>query len=129
MLLVGVHISGCASQFPKSGLQELARQLISLHYAHPGADILAVGDYNCPPCYVDAILVNEVRRVTDVQRLPSTYLTHVNPNCQAAVYDHAVVVRARSYRLGSISELPVSGRSLVTAINRSATLYAKTNSD
>jgi hypothetical protein len=49
-IIAGVHVSGCGSQYPKTGLETLAHSIGMLQKQSLGqCDIVAAGDYNTPP--------------------------------------------------------------------------------
>lgn len=112
--IAGVHVSGCASQFPKNGLSKLADVMREVLYDY-GQDVIAIGDFNTPVSGVEKYVVGNL---TNAELLPAKYLTHVNPSSQAAVYDHAVVLhRQPKYEMLSKTRICKSSRALVSAIH------------
>lgn len=130
IMIVGVHVSGCASQFPKAGLLLLADKLLKLHRQYPAYDILVLGDFNTTPDHVDETVMQQLHAAgAAAKRLPSTYFTHANPNCQGGVYDHALSIYADAYQLVPVDRLPEAGRALAEAIATSAAKYKRQKID
>jgi len=117
LLIVGVHVSGCNSQFPRNGLLKLTEELLKLRVTFKGCDVLALGDYNTTPSHVDETVIAQI---PGAQRLPPSYFTHANPNCEAGVYDHAVFIPAFFCTLEPAEKV---NNSLIAAIQRSVNQY------
>lgn len=115
--VAGVHVPGCASQYPETGLEQLAIILCQLCQEWQTA-ILSVGDYNTPPEGVYKGLITLISPpLLHVNYLRVPYDTHVNPNCKAATYDHALWIQPLPCTL-SLSHISPEGRALVHAIQR-----------
>lgn len=77
--IVGTHIPGCASQFPKNALMVFDSFINDPRYPN----IIAMGDFNTTPKNIKSIL-------TKSSVLAPLYPTHINPFCQIASYDNTV---------------------------------------
>ena len=56
MLVVGVHVHGCGSQYPKSGLEMLVITINELQKGVLGSpDVIAAGDYNTLQCMLEKV--------------------------------------------------------------------------
>jgi hypothetical protein len=116
--IVGVHINGCESQYPKSGLEVLGNQIKELHTTLEGKpDVLALGDFNTTPSQtalcMTPLLDNEWKVIFPL------YLTHVNPKSQAASYDHAIILGS-TLKCSFLTEERIleSSQALVRSIKR-----------
>jgi len=104
-IVIAVHVNGCASQYPVSGLESLKTLIISLYTKYQN-NIIAIGDYNTPPSYAAKVFDNTLFNIST-----SDYLTHCNPNSQASKYDIAITY-PKSYFLNTMTADHVSDYSL-----------------
>lgn len=123
-VVIAVHVNGCASQYPVSGLESLKEFMISLHNKYQN-NIIAIGDYNTPPTYAAKVFDNGLFNI-----LTSDYLTHCNPNSQASKYDIAITY-PKSFILNSMSSEFVSEYSLalIDSINDAVRDIENTNNE
>lgn len=112
--VVAVHINGCASQFPVSGLEALRVFMLNLYDKCGQNKIIAIGDYNAPPTYARKVFEDLSFNV-----LATDYLTHCNPNSRAGKYDMAITY-PKFYSPKAMSLQNVAGHSLalVNSINK-----------
>ena len=95
LFVLGVHVPGCDSQFPKQGLVRLNDFMETISGSYD-ADIVTMGDFNTIP--------NNIRKImTNFSVLTPEYPTHINPNLDIVSYDNIV------YKLsdGKISQTPI----------------------
>jgi hypothetical protein len=83
-VVIAIHVNGCNSQYPISGLESL-KDFIMYLYTEYQNNIIAIGDYNTTPLFAHNIFNNEQFNI-----LTTKFLTHCNPNCQACKYDMAI---------------------------------------
>lgn len=116
--IVGVHVSGCDSQFPKAGLSHLAKELIELQRVFNYSQYMIVmGDFNTTPAHVDETVMKDLHAANlCAARLRPNYFTHVNPYYQAVVYDHAIIIFNTICKLTTVDALPKAGKALACAI-------------
>ena len=122
--IAAVHVNGCNSQYPKTGLEVLAQKMDVLQKGTLGhSDIIAAGDFNTPPMNVRKSIPLDSSRIL----LKAPYATHVNPKCEAANYDQAVVFMAKEsekkYEILPVTALSESSQALVSSIERSRQEY------
>jgi hypothetical protein len=132
IVVSGVHITGCDSHDPKTGLETLAKTMLQLNAKTAGSvDVLAAGDFNTTPetirKYLGSTMSGAAFRPVVLQ---PTYPTHINPRSEAAIYDQAVLLPCREAEhgyevLGEDSISPAS-QALVTSILRTRTRYLQT---
>lgn len=80
LIIAGIHVPGCAEQFPKSGITELNNILKKLALTYPEYKIIAAGDFNTAPS-------NSTTLIENLKLIPPAYFTHMNPNCEIGSYD------------------------------------------
>lgn len=143
--LYGIHISGCASQFPKTGITKLYEHLARLS---SDTDIILMGDFNTVPNKLRQVYEEQYddevwdeskgndgdryygRFVGDLSDksfgiFPPPYLTHVNPNGHAGIYDNIIILETDtqlnmlSYKALPKDSLPLHALSLVNCIEDS----------
>lgn len=112
LTVIGVHLPGCNSQFPKNALCELRTITKSLFEKYKN-DIVALGDYNTIP--------NNIRKImTDIDVLTPLFPTHINPNCDVVAYDNVSYILskndAKSIELMNIYTIPLDSFALVTSL-------------
>lgn len=125
LTVVGVHIPGCGSQYPKSGLETLASILKDLWKRAQGtSDVIALGDYNTPPFSARTSLIGNLEGQGELLEAP--YPTHVNPLSQAANYDQIAIIRSIDSRGNYVplakEELSSASIALIESIERSREL-------
>lgn len=115
-IIVPVHISGCDSQFPISGLSKLRSILLNLQR---DCDIICAGDFNTERECIQSAIVNNINDCF-ILDLPWKY-SHVNPYNQALNMDHAIIMRANDngmdYKCEDIKNLSTSTIELVNSID------------
>lgn len=140
--LCGIHISGCASQFPKTGILKLYEHMARLSES---ADVILMGDFNTTPSKLKQVYEEEYddevwdeykgkegqrcygKFIGDMGQnsfgiFPPPYLTHVNPNSDAGIYDNVVILEGDAqlnmlnYQMLSKEHLPLHAHSLVNCI-------------
>lgn len=82
LVVVGVHIPGNSEQFPVVALTEFKKVLNEIQANY---NIIAMGDFNTVPANLESIFSGSKLKV-----LNPLYPTHINPNCDIAVYDNIV---------------------------------------
>lgn len=112
-IVIAVHVSGCSSQYPKSGIESLKNFMVQLHNKYQN-NIIAIGDFNTPPAYI--------KKICDIESfniLAPDYLTHCNPHSQASKYDVAITY-PKSYSLKTMDSKHLSNHSLsfIDSINK-----------
>lgn len=113
-VVTAVHISGCASQRPTTGLEQLGTSIAKLWTEARGqADVLALGDFNAPPRYSKEDVPRELSGYDNIDFLAVPYLTHVNPMSQAASYDQIAISKATTSK-GDYKVLPVTAMASAT---------------
>lgn len=129
LTVAGVHVPGCATQYPKNGLNALVKILKPHQMNNEDVPMLIMGDFNAPPYAVNRDFTNKFNGYAKLLKLP--YCTHINPNGMASQYDHAIVIEPPEawYQLLINKEkfivdpnLPPHAANLVNAI-RNACLY------
>lgn len=115
-IVIAAHVNGCGSQFPVSGLGTLRNFMIKLS-EHEKCDVIAIGDFNSPPDNVKKIFYQE-NISTPFNVMSPNYLTHCNPNSQAAKYDLAIVVSddISDYRMLDLAHVSINSQLLVGSI-------------
>ena len=113
LIVFGVHLPGCNSQFPKTAIGELYKIMQQFRIKYPGDDIMSLGDYNTVPW-----LIKEVMK--DVNILPPKYPTHINPSSNIASYDNVIYWLtgncAQSIEYKDYTELPQDSQALVLSL-------------
>ena len=113
VIIIAAHVNGCNSQYPESGLNALHELMNQLHV---DCDVIAIGDFNSPPDFIQKVFHNNFC----INK--SNYLTHCNPNLQAAKYDVAVSLSNNSnvkYKMIELEEISLNSKYLVESINNS----------
>ena len=105
IIVVAVHVNGCASQYPVSGLESLKELILTMYDTYEN-NIIAIGDYNTPPSFARKVFDENMFNV-----LSTDYFTHCNPNLQASRYDLAVTY-PKTYSPNVMNEEHVSKYSL-----------------
>ncbi len=127
MVVVGVHVHGCNSQYPKGGLKalvEVIEQIFELNFGK--SDVIAAGDFNTTPMYARESIIEKIKYKSILLNAP--YSTHVNPKSQAANYDQVVIVQgdaATKYEMLSASEVSIASQNLITSIEISREKYLR----
>lgn len=119
-VFAGVHVSGCNSQYPKTGLKTLAQKLDEIHERTlRKSDIIAAGDFNTPP-------MNAKKTVT-YKLLRAPYVTHVNPKSEAANYDQVIISSVneseKKYEMMPKEALSSPSQALINSIEESRKKY------
>lgn len=124
-VVAAAHVNGCRSQYPKSGLENLANMLKSLKMKiSEEMDLIVGGDFNTSP----KNLRNSFKELLGERGvlLNAPYPTHVNPKSQADNYDQIVILRgtkSENYEMLPITSLSASSQNLVHSIARSRQKY------
>lgn len=124
--VLGVHINECASQYPKSGLELLSKEIMKLWLkGQKKADVLALGDYNTAPKNSQISVLGELEG--DKELLTTPYPTHVNPSSLAGIYDQASLLRAEGspwkYVVLTLDGISDASKALVKSIQTSRENY------
>ncbi len=139
IVVAGVHINGCSSQYPKTGLETLANIIKEIREEFFGYyDIIAAGDYNTIPARLRENLIhapnpsntNMTSIKIDKKLLIAPYPTHVNPASEAANYDQALIITAkpeRCYQILPVESLSKASQGLVQSIQKSRQLFLDEN--
>lgn len=118
MVIMGVHVNGCGSQYPKNGLETLAGVIRQIQETLLGnSDIIAVGDYNTPPMHARASVIELLKPEAVLLKAP--YPTHVNPKSEAANYDQVVILQHNAeatYEMLPASHLSIASQNLIDSI-------------
>ena len=136
-VVAGVHLKGNAAQYPKTGLQVLAKEMHSLWLNHmrldgpagelSTTDVIALGDYNTPPATavdVAKALVDDTAAYSysKANLYTAPYTTHVNPSNDAASYDVATVLTDSGspgeYKMLDSSAISAQSRALIESIEQ-----------
>lgn len=127
LIVAGVHVSGCKTQHPKSGLETLAKTMKELDEANTfePADVIAAGDFNTPPRFAKESMLGllDSRGIL----LNPEYPTHVNPRSEAANYDQIAILKGREcvkYEMAPLSELSPATQQFVASVEKSRKLFA-----
>lgn len=124
MVVAGVHLPGCRSQFPKNGLEVLKDKIKDLIYDIPGKpDFIVAGDFNTPPLNINPSWLSSLE---NAKFLSCPYPTHVNPRCEAANYDQALIVSETGlddYVMSPAESLTMSTQELIKSIKMSRQKY------
>lgn len=112
LIVLGVHIPGCISNFPRGGLEQLSAIIKQLRRKYTD-DIVAIGDFNTCP--------NNIKQaMKEVNIAPVPYPTHINPNSEIAVYDNVVYVfntkDAQSIEIAGTSALNDDSKAIVSSM-------------
>lgn len=116
IIVCGVHVSGCQSQYPKVGIGLLCEFFEQFDATKK---IVAMGDFNTIPYNImrslgrlDSTPDKLKKRLSRMMYLTPLYFTHMNPNCSIGVYDHILYSETTSHlnvsQDMSISQLPLS---------------------
>lgn len=115
--IVGVHVPGCESQNPQSGLEWLSYAMETAQAkcrTREPLNVIAAGDFNAPSMYVEKKVSGKLYN--------TPYPTHVNPDSQAGNYDQVVVLEGQTpveISMLPASELSSASQILVSSIERS----------
>ena len=127
MVVVGVHVSGCGSQYPKSGLKTLMEIIEQIYELNLGkSDVIAAGDFNTPPMNARESIIETMKHQAILLNAP--YPTHANPKSQAANYDQVVIVQADTtikYEMLQAPEVSVASQNLIKSIEQSREKYLR----
>jgi hypothetical protein len=125
MVIAGVHINGCGSQYPKTGLETLAGIINQLKTETLGKpDVIAAGDYNTPPMHARKSVIELLNSEGALLKAP--YPTHVNPKSQAGNYDQISILGEKpleKYEILPASHLSPASQDLVSSIEQSRKKY------
>jgi hypothetical protein len=126
IFIIGVHINGCASQYPKSGLEVLAKEIQAFwKKGEEQADIIALGDFNTVPKNAKLSLLGNLNDQGILLNAP--YPTHVNPHSMAGNYDQAIIMKStelRKYEILTSDALSLASQKLIESIWKSYTKQA-----
>ncbi len=120
LVVAGVHLPGCESQYPSEALEELGKIIGQLEQKFH-VDIIAMGDFNTVPA-------NIMKSLPGIKLIQPKYLTHINPNNDVAVYDNAIchlVSSDISVELLGLDSIPADSKALVQSLNASYVLAQK----
>lgn len=110
VVIAGVHIPGCTSQRPKTGLKMIAEQMHEFFFKTLGkSDIIMIGDFNTSPQFCQEDLLSYLK--IPAKLFQPEYLTHVNPKSEAAKYDLAVIACHDDYYMKAYKPLPITAMS------------------
>jgi hypothetical protein len=132
-VIMGIHVKGCATQYPKTGLESLANSMKKLWNKFEGKfPVIAIGDYNTPPGWAAISVKERIENLSNVLHLIPNYYTHVNPECLASKYDQCTIIlpkkslkeRDRFCLLGK-DHLSHNCQQLVDDIERNTKQYGK----